>query len=171
MAEFFATNLPAVGRDTKTQNFTKMILRSKMKKIFFVFAVLLLIISCSKKDTKFEAFSAEAFAYDIGDGTAEVNATVRVKGFTQIEKDDNYTAEVAYEVDMIKPDSSIQKSVFKFVQKTEEKEAIGDIPLEVQFSLDSTYAEGNYTLVYIILDKNSENKIETNINFDLKWEL
>ena len=86
-----------------------------MKKIFFVFAVLLLIVACSKKDTKFEAFSAEAFAFDIGDGTAEVNATVRVKGFTQTEKDDNYKAEVAYEVDMIKPDSSVQKNIFTFL--------------------------------------------------------
>ena len=49
-----------------------------MKKIFFVLVSLLIIISCSKKDVKFEAFSAEAFAFDIGDGTAEVNATVRI---------------------------------------------------------------------------------------------
>lgn len=142
-----------------------------MKKIFFVFAILLITISCSKKNVKFEAFSAEAFAYDIGDGTAEVNATVRVKGFAQTEKDNNYNAAIAYEVDMIKPDSSIQKSVFKLVQKSEKKEAIGDIPLEVQFSLDSSYAEGVYTLVYKISDKNSENKIEAKVNFDLKWEL
>ncbi|MBK7229657.1 MAG: hypothetical protein IPH97_12525 [Ignavibacteriales bacterium] len=142
-----------------------------MKKIFFVFVVLLLIVACSKKDTKFEAFSAEAFAYDIGDGSAEVNATVRVKGFTQTEKDNNYKAEVAYQVDMIKPDSSVQRSIFKFVQQSEEKEAIGDIPLEAQFSLDSTYEAGTYTLVYKISDKNSENKIEAKVNFDLKWEL
>jgi hypothetical protein len=142
-----------------------------MKKIFFYMVSLLVIVSCSKKDTKFEAFSAEAFAFDIGDGTAEVNATVRVKGFTQTEKDDNYNALVAYEVDMIKPDNSVQKNIFTFVQSSEKKEAIGDIPLEVQFSLDSTYKEGVYTLVYNISDKNSENKIEAKVNFDLKWEL
>jgi len=142
-----------------------------MKKIFLVIITLFVIISCSKKDVKFEAFSAEAFAFDIGDGTAEVNATVRVKGFTQTEKDNNYKAAVAYEVDMIKPDNSVQKSVFKFVQNSEEKEAIADIPLEAQFSLDTTYAEGTYTLVYKISDKNSENKIEAKVNFDLKWEL
>ena len=141
-----------------------------MKKIFFVLVSLLIIISCSKKDVKFEAFSAEAFAFDIGDGTAEVNATVRIKGFTQTEKDDIYKAAVAYDVDLIKPDSSISKSVFKFVQNDERQEPISDIALEAQFSLDSSYTEGTYTLVFNITDKNSENKTETKVNFDLQWE-
>ena len=141
-----------------------------MKKIFFVLVSLLIIISCSKKDVKFEAFSAEAFAFDIGDGTAEVNATVRIKGFTQTKKDDIYKAAVAYDVDLIKPDSSISKSVFKFVQNDEGQEPISDIALEAQFSLDSSYTEGTYTLVFNITDKNSENKTEAKVNFDLQWE-
>ena len=141
-----------------------------MKKIFFVLVSLLIIISCSKKDVKFEAFSAEAFAFDIGDGTAEVNATVRIKGFTQTEKDDIYKAAVAYDVDLIKPDSSISKSVFKFVQNDEGQEPISDIALEAQFSLDSSYTEGTYTLVFNITDKNSESKTEAKVNFDLQWE-
>lgn len=140
-----------------------------MKKIFIAFAFLLVVISCSKKDTKFEAFSSEAFAYDIGDGTAEVNATVRVKGFTQTEKNDIYNAAVAYEVDLLKPDSTIRKSVFKFVQKDEKNEPINDVALETQFSLDSTYEAGTYTLIYRIADKNSDNTLETKVNFDLEW--
>ncbi len=140
-----------------------------MKKIFIAFAFLLVVISCSKKDTKFEAFSAEAFAYDIGDGTAEVNATVRVKGFTQTEKNDIYNAAVAYEVDLLKPDSTIRKSVFKFVQKDEKNEPINDVALETQFSLDSTYKAGTYTLIYRIADENSDNTLETKVNFDLEW--
>ncbi len=141
-----------------------------MKKIFFVFAVLIAIISCSKNAVKFEAFSAEAFAYDIGDGTAEVNATVRVKGFTQTEKDDNYKASVAFEVDLLKPDNSIKKSVYKFVQNDEKKEPISDVALEAQFILDSTCTAGTYTLVFNISDKNSENKTESKVNFDLTWD-
>ena len=142
----------------------------RMKKIIFVVSALLIIISCSKKDVKFEAFSAEAFAFDIGDGTAEVNATVRVKGFTQTEKDDNYKATVAYDVDLIKPDSTIRKSVFKFVRNDEGTEPISDIALEAQFSLDSTYMAGTYTLVFNILDKNSDNQTESKVIFDLQWE-
>ena len=141
-----------------------------MKKLFLFALTFALIISCSKKDIKFEAFSAEAFAFDIGDGTAEVNATVRIKGFTQTEKDDIYKAAVAYDVDLIKPDSSISKSVYKFVQNDEGQEPISDIALEAQFSLDSSYTEGTYTLVFNITDKNSENKTESKVNFDLQWE-
>jgi len=141
-----------------------------MKKVFLFIISLLIIAACSKKDVKFEAFSAEAFAYDIGDGTAEVNATVRVKGFTQTEKDDIYKAAVAYDIDLIKPDSSVSKSVFKFVQNDEGQEPISDIALEAQFSLDSSYTEGTYTLVFNITDKNSENKTEAKVNFDLQWE-
>ncbi|MDP2365265.1 MAG: hypothetical protein Q8M94_16045 [Ignavibacteria bacterium] len=141
-----------------------------MKEVILLLLIFLLIISCSKKETKFEAFSAEAFAYDIGDGTAEVNATVRVKGFTQTEKDNNYKAAVAYEVDLLKPDSSVRKSVYKFVQNDEKKEPISDVALEAQFTLDSTYTAGTYTLVFIISDKNSENKIESKVNFDLTWD-
>ena len=130
---------------------------------------LLLIISCSKKEVKFEAFSAEAVAFDIGDGTAEVNGTVRVKGFVQTEKDNNYKASVAYEVDLLMPDSSVRKSVFKFVQSAEKKEPISDVALDAQFSLDSSYKAGTYTLVFNIADKNSNNKTEGKVNFDLMW--
>ena len=141
-----------------------------MKKVILVLVALLIVISCSKKDVKFEAFSAEAFAFDIGDGTAEVNATVGIKGFTQTEKDDIYKAAVAYEVDLIQPDSTIRKSVYNFVQNDEGQEPISDIALEAQFSLDSSYTEGNYTLVFNITDKNSESKTEAKVNFDLQWE-
>ncbi len=140
-----------------------------MKKIIFVFATLLIMISCTKKDMKFEAFSAEAFAFDIGDGTAEVNATVRVKGFTQTEKGDNYKAAVAYKVDLIKPDNTIRNSVFHYVQSAEKKEPISDIALEAQFVLDSTYKAGTYTLIFNIDDKNSGDKTESRVSFDLQW--
>ena len=140
-----------------------------MKKLMFMIVTLLVLISCSKKDVKFEAFSAEAVAFDIGDGTAEVNATVRVKGFTQTEKNDNYKASVGYEVDLLKPDGTIRNSVFKFVQNDERKEPIADVALEAQFSLDSTYKAGTYTLIFNIDDKNSENEIKTKVNFDLQW--
>ena len=141
-----------------------------MKKLILFFLTFLLIISCSKKEVPFEAFSAEAFVFDIGDGIAEVNSTVRVKGFVQTEKDDNYKAAVAYEIDLLKPDSTITKSIFKFVQKDENTEPINDVALEAQFNLDSTnYKSGVYTLIYKIADTNSENTLETKVNFDLEW--
>lgn len=140
-----------------------------MKKIFLVIIAMLVVFSCSKKDIKFEAFSAEAVAFDIGDGTAEVNATVRVKGFTQTEKDNIYKVSVGYEVDLLKPDGTINLSVFKFVQNDLKKEPISDIELDAQFLLDSTFKAGTYTLVYNIVDQNSNKTLEKKVNFDLQW--
>jgi hypothetical protein len=140
-----------------------------MKKIFLILLISPILISCSNKEVKFEAFSAEAVAFNLGDGTAEVNATVRVKGFTQTEKDDNYNVALAYNVDLIKPDSTVRKSVFKFVQNEEKKEPINDIALEAQFLLDSTYRAGTYTLVFNVADENSENKTNAKVNFELQW--
>ena len=140
-----------------------------MKKLFLIVIGLFVITACSKKDVKFEAFSAEAFVFDIGDGVAEINSSVRVKGFVQTEKDNNYKAAIAYDIDLLKPDSTVEKSVFKFVQKDENTEPINDIALEAQFNLDSTYKSGIYTLIYKIADENSENTLETKVNFDLEW--
>jgi hypothetical protein len=137
-----------------------------MKKIFF-FTSLLLIISCSKNDVKFESFSSAAFAYDIGNGVSEVNATVRVKGFIQNEKDGNYSTSISFDVDLVKPDSSIQKSIFKDVHKESDKEPLSDVGLEAQFDLDSTYSEGTYKLVFNINDDFSKNKTKAEVNFDI----
>lgn len=140
-----------------------------MKKIFLIITAILFAVSCSKNEVPFEAFSAEAFVFDIGDGIAEVNSTVRVKGFVQTEKDDNYKAAIAYDVDLLKPDSTLEKSVFKFVQKDENTEPISDIALEAQFNLDSTYKSGVYTLIYKIADENSQKTLEAKVSFDLEW--
>ena len=78
-------------------------------------------------------------------------------------------AAVAYKVDLIKPDSTVRKSVFKFVQNEEKKEPINDIALEAQFLLDSTYLAGTYTLVFNVADENSDNKTNAKVNFDLQW--
>jgi len=138
-----------------------------MKNLFLFLLTFALVISCSKKDVKFEAFSSEAFAYDIGDGTAEVNASVRVKGFTQTEKNGTYTASINYIVDLVKPDNSVVKSVFKDVKTETGSEPIADVALEAQFNLDSTYADGNYKLIFNIKDNNSESATVSEVNFDL----
>ena len=141
-----------------------------MKKIFLIVICLFVIAVCSKKEVPFEAFNAEAFVFDIGDGIAEVNSTVRVKGFIQTEKNNNYKAAIAYDIDLLKPDSTVEKSVFKFVQNDENTEPINDIALEAQFNLDSTYEAGTYTLIYNIADKNSDKTLEAKVNFDLTWD-
>lgn len=138
-----------------------------MKKIFLFIISLLVVAACSKKDLKFEAFSPEAFAYDIGNGVAEVNASVRVKGFTQLEKNGSYSASIDFVVDLVKSDNSVVKSVFKDVINETGNEPIADVALEAQFTLDSSYADGDYKVIFNITDINSENTTVSEVNFDL----
>lgn len=138
-----------------------------MKRVILFFLTFLLITSCSKKDVKFEAFSSEAFAYDIGDGIAEVNASVRVKGFTQTKKNGSYEASINFSVDLVRPDNSVVKSIFKDVKKESKSEPIADVALEAQFNLDSTYVDGNYKLIFNITDNNSQSTTTSEVKFDL----
>ncbi len=75
-----------------------------MKKLTSALIFLLVFASCSKKEeVKFEAFSPEAFAYDIGDSW-EINATVNVKGFVKKEVGDELSTSLGFSVDLIDPD-------------------------------------------------------------------
>jgi len=139
-----------------------------MKKVLsFIIITLFVFAACSKQEVKFETLSSEAFAYDIGNGTSEVNASVRVKGFTQNEKNGEYSSSISFTVDLQKPDSSIVKSIFHDVHKESDHEPISDVGLESQFDLDSTYAEGNYKLIYNITDDISKNKLTATVSFDI----
>ena len=61
-----------------------------MNKILLIALVCIIATSCSKKEEiKFEAFSPEAFAYDIGD-VWEVNATVNVRGLKKLKVKINF---------------------------------------------------------------------------------
>jgi hypothetical protein len=141
-------------------------MKSAMKNIILFVLTVLLFTYCSKKEEKFEAFSTEAFAYDLG-GKWEVNATVRIKGFNQIvdKETGNYAATISLIVDLVKPDSSVEAGKFSYVHTETSKEKISDIGLEAQFDLDSTYQEGLYKLIFHIKDANSDNKtsIETEL--------
>lgn len=139
-----------------------------MKKLISLILTLLFITSCGKKEEKFEAFSTEAFAYDLG-GSWEVNATVRIKGFNQIidKETGNYAATISLIVDLVKPDSSVEAGKFSYVHTETSKEKISDVGLEAQFVLDSTYQEGIYKIVFHIKDANSDNQTSIETNLDL----
>ena len=55
-----------------------------------------------KEEIKVEAFSPEAFAYDLGD-TWEVNATVNVRGFEKIDVEEELSASLDFSVDFVNP--------------------------------------------------------------------
>ena len=123
--------------------------------------------SCSKKEeTKLEAFSPEAFAYDVGD-QFEVNASTRVKGFKQNEENKKFKASLSYDIDIVKPDGDTIKSMITRVEDKINDEKMTDVPLEIQFNLDSTYDLGKYKLIFQIKDVNSEGKASSTANFEL----
>jgi hypothetical protein len=131
--------------------------------LIFIFV----LSSCSKKEeTKLEAFSAEAFAYDIGDAF-EVNASTRVKGFQQEEDNKKFKASLAFDIDLVKPNGDTIKSMITRVEDKINAEKMSDVPLEIQFNLDSTYAIGKYKLIFEIKDVNSEQKTSSSADFDL----
>lgn len=138
-----------------------------MNKIFYIFFLTLAIIACSKKEeVKFEAFSPEAFAYDIGDAW-EVNATVNVKGFTKNEVGDDLSAALEYTVDLIGPDSLDIKNIFSDSKEITSEELM-DVQLEAQFELDYENPEGIYTIQFNVIDIMSGEVTSAKAKFELK---
>jgi len=137
-----------------------------IKHILILMLSVILITSCGKKETNLEAFSPDAFAFDIGD-TWEVNAQVNVKGFNEKEIEDTFYASITYSVDLILPDDKKIENIFNNNEEVTKEEEIIDVQLEVQFDLDSTYTVGKYKLLFNIQDNFSEQTADAFVEFDL----
>lgn len=125
---------------------------------------------CGKdEETKLEAYNAEAFAYDLGESW-EVNATTRVKGFFQKEENGTFTALLSYDIDLI---TAVGDTIKSLISRTEDKmknEMMSDVDLETQFDLDSTYAEGNYKVIFNVKDVNTAQTAKSSAEFVLEEE-
>ena len=138
-----------------------------MKSFLLLFVLLLLLNSCSKEETKLEAFNPEAFAYDLGN-TWEVNAMINVKGFEQREgSGDTFKASISYSADINTPDGKTVENLYSDKINISAHEEIIDIPLEVQFELDSTYSFGKYAIIFKITDNYSQKSTTGSAEFDL----
>jgi hypothetical protein len=138
-----------------------------MKKVLSLILLTLIIFSCSKKEeAKFEAFSPEAFAYDIGDSW-EVNTTVNVKGFVKKEIGEELSASFDYIVDLMGPDSLSKDSIFIDSKDVSESE-LTDVQLEAQFEIDYSSPDGIYKIVFNITDKYSGKIVSAETEFELK---
>jgi hypothetical protein len=127
----------------------------------------LVFVSCSKKEeVKFEAFSPEAFAYDIGDSW-EINATVNVKGFVKKEAGDELSTSFGFSVDIINPDGVKTQDVFIDTKEVTSKELV-DVQLEAQFELNYNSPEGQYKIIFNITDKYSGETVSAETEFELK---
>jgi hypothetical protein len=134
-----------------------------------VFFIGLLLVSCAKEETKLETFNPEAFAYDLGDSW-EVNAVVNVKGFEQRKNPEknNFEASISYSADIKTPAGKIIKDIYTDKADFSSKEEILDVPIEVQFDLDSTYTEGTYRITFNLEDNFSDGKATSSVDFDLE---
>lgn len=136
----------------------------------FIFSFLF-ITGCGKKEeTKLQAVNPEAAAFDMGDGTWEVNASVIVKGFQQDEVDGFFNSELSYSVDLQRPDGSSVKNKFSDVMTNKEKEKLSDQQLNIQFELDSTFIKGKYKVVINVKDNYSAQTVTAEKEFDLGEE-
>lgn len=139
----------------------------KMRKILLIIVVCIITISCSnKEEIKFEAFSPEAFAYDIGDSW-EVNATINVKGFLKKEVGEDFSASLNYSVDLIGPDSLEIENIFIDSKEATSSELV-DVQLEAQFELDYNSPEGLYKITFNVTDNYSGDLASAEAKFELK---
>jgi hypothetical protein len=138
-----------------------------MNKLVLLISILIVFISCGKKEEeKFQAFSPEAFAYDIGDSW-EVNATVNVKGFDKKEVGEELSASFDYTVDVVGPDNLSKDSIFIDSKDLIENE-LTDVQLEAQFELDYNSPQGLYKIIFNVKDNNSGKVTTAQADFELK---
>ncbi len=127
--------------------------------IFFLFA-------CSEEELKLEVYSPEAFAFQI-ENEWELNASAQVKGFKQIEEDEEYSTKLSFFANLITPSGELLEEVdYGMIDKKNEEELM-DIQLGIQIVLDSSFVQGEYTLQIIVLDDYSEQQDSTEVKFSL----
>ena len=142
-----------------------------MKKFYTViFFIAIFLLSCAKEETKLETFNPEAFAYDLGDSW-EVNAVVNVKGFEQRKnsENNNFEASISYSADIKTPAGKIIKDIYTDKADFSSKEELLDVPIEVQFDLDSTYTEGTYRIIFNLEDNFSNGTATSSVDFNLEY--
>jgi len=118
---------------------------------------ILLLTSCGDKPQTV-LFNSESFAFSIENGW-EINATVNVKGFEQVEKGSNnlFFTNLYYSVNLYTPNDTIYNADYSsIIDSTTEK--IMDKQIESQFELDSNFTAGNYVVEFIVEDKYSNTK-------------
>ena len=129
-----------------------------MKRTFLALSLsILLLTNCGDKPQTI-LFNSESFAFSIENGW-EINATVNVKGFEQVEKGNNdlYFTNLYYSVNLYTPNDTIYNADYNsIIDSTTEK--IMDKQIESQFELDSNFTAGNYVVEFIVEDKYSNTK-------------
>lgn len=139
-----------------------------MKKFSLILLILsLFAISCSEKEeVPLELFSPEAFAFQLDEGW-EVNASIQVKGFNQVEENDKYKTVLSYTIDLELPSGEVVSKV-DFDNLTESSdEEILDYSIDSQIELDTNFTTGSYKLIFNVEDQFSQKAAKMSVQFDL----
>lgn len=126
-----------------------------MKRVFVtIILVSIILISCSREPPKeFRGFNPEIYVMSLGDMGWEAICKVKVEGFTEIEKDDQYTVNLDLNLDLVTP----QKDTLKNFASQTLNETINEkhyyyLILEASGSIDAQHGIGTYEAVYFIRD-------------------
>lgn len=138
----------------------------KNYKIIYVILFALFFISCSEEEKKLEVYNAEAFAFQLEEEW-ELNATAQIKGFKQVEENQNYVAKLSYYTNLVTPSGDLLEEVDYGMIDKENGEELTDIQLEIQLVMDSSFTEGEYALQIIVNDDLTEQQATTEVKFNL----
>lgn len=127
---------------------------------------LLTFFSCSEEELKLEVYSPEAFAFQL-DSEWELNASAQVRGFTQVEENEEYSTKLSYYVNLITPSGELLEEIDYGLIDRKSDERLVDTQLEIQVMMDSSFAQGEYTLQIFVLDNISEQQDSTQVKFTL----
>lgn len=145
-------------------------MNSVQAKFFVLVFSILLLSACGKEEpVQFSAQSVEVFAYDLV-GSWEINASAIIKGVKQDKVGELYEYSFSYSVDLVQPDKTKLESFFNDKHTGTSNEIQTDIPIDIQFELDSTYQTGAYKLIINIKDTKSGNQTTVEKDFELSGE-
>ena len=137
-----------------------------IKKMLLLIVITLFISGCTKKEEKFELFSAESFAYSMDNGW-ELNAAVRAKGFEQKEGGNKFSAQLSYYSSLQTPEGKLVNKVSSGVIDRTESEKISELTIESQIKLDTSYKTGNYKIIFYVKDELTGREISLESIFEL----
>ncbi len=125
------------------------------------------LIACNNKpEPKLELSNPEAFAFNI-ENSWEVNSSVNAKGFLKKELNNGFSSKLFYTVNLITPAQDTIKKIFTDTLASFQKNDFNDVQIEAQMEMDSSFAKGNYKLIFIVNDMYSKQKKYTEVNFSL----
>ncbi len=137
-----------------------------MKKFSFVFLLLLLFVSCSDKNSDLKVEIQDVYPFEIDNGY-ELNLNAKVEGFEQEKANDEYKFDLKYNVDIENSSGKVIEGIIKGTVSEKSEEIPTDFIIESQAQLDSTYQEGEYKIIILVEDLNSNKKAEAEKIFEL----